>query len=117
MRPTITCRPRYTCRTCGAGLSSAGRVGEPPTFFHSGPTDHPARPRLMHDEVDATDLRDGDLMRIGPSTNYVLVADAQTGSDGRIDVTIYNGSEPNDAPTLRLDPHAKVSLSMRGARP
>lgn len=68
-----------------------------------------------HQTVTATDLRDGDLMRLGDSTNYVLIADAQP-ANGRIALTIYDGTEPNaNGPTLHLDPNATVSLSMRGA--
>jgi hypothetical protein len=72
---------------------------------------------IQHQSIPASDLRDGDLMRISSSTNYVLVADAQP-IDGRIAVTIYSGEVPNsNGATLRFAPNDTVSLSMRDAKP
>lgn len=70
--------------------------------------------RVQHQPVKASDLRDGDLMRIGSSTNYVLVADAPI-VNGKVAVTIYNGETPNDFPTLSFEPGNTVHLSMRNA--
>ncbi len=68
-----------------------------------------------HIAIPDSDLRDGDLMRLGGSTNYVLVADAQT-VNGQISVTIYNGTVPNEnGPTLTYDRSETVHLSMRDA--
>ncbi|MDG4792108.1 hypothetical protein O7626_40550 [Micromonospora sp. WMMD1102] len=106
----------FTCRTCGAGLSSAD-TSDDVAYFHSGPADHAAVPRLQHQPVPASDLRDGDLMRVGSSTNYVLVADAQPVND-LIVVTIYNGQVSNsNGATLRFAPDDTVFLSMRDAKP
>ncbi len=69
---------------------------------------------VKHREIQALYLADGDLMRIGSSTNYVLVHSAVLTARG-VAVTIYNGDEPADRPAMTLDPSEMVSLSMRGA--
>ncbi|MEV0214396.1 hypothetical protein [Micromonospora sp. NPDC050695] len=70
-----------------------------------------------HIPTTASDLRNGDLLRIGSSTNYVLIYDAQP-ADDKIAVTIYSGTVPNsNGATLRFEPTAQVDLSMRNARP
>lgn len=71
---------------------------------------------VKHQPVKARDLRDGDLMRIGSSTNYVLVADAQP-IDGCTWVTIYDGETPHTKPTLLFLADDTVYLSMRTAKP
>jgi hypothetical protein len=45
---------------------------------------------MKHIEIPASDLRDGDLLRINKSTNYVLVAKTEL-LNGKIAVTIYTG--------------------------
>lgn len=67
----------------------------------------------MHTTIPARELRKGDLLRIGVSTNYVLVADA-TEAAGQIKVTIYNGEIPNDEPTLSFPADQEVALSAIG---
>lgn len=70
-----------------------------------------------HVNTTAADLRNGDLLRIGSSTNYVLIYDAQPDGN-KIAVTIYNGTVPNsNGATLRFEPKTPVALSMRDALP
>lgn len=70
-----------------------------------------------HIHTTAADLRNGDLLRINASTNYVLVYDAQPDGD-KIAITIYSGDVPNsNGATLRYAPDRPVDLSMRDARP
>lgn len=64
-----------------------------------------------HRTVKAEDLKNGDLMRSGVSTNYVLVADASAVETGLIAVTLYNGDVRCDAPTFYLKPETEGSLS------
>ncbi len=72
---------------------------------------------IKHTDIAARDLTDGDVLRIGSSTNYVLVHSAEHSPSG-VDVTVYNGDVPNpDGATLNFDAAERVSLSMRGARP
>jgi hypothetical protein len=60
--------------------------------------------------IPAAGLLDGHLVRIGSSTNYVLVAAANE-IEGKIAVTIYNGDTPQDRPNLHLEPDEVVHLS------
>ena len=46
--------------------------------------------------VKASELRQGDLIHVG-GESYVLVADA-TLRDGKVQVTIYNGTTPDGTP-------------------
>jgi len=52
-------------------------------------------------ELQAKHLRDGHLLRIGASTNYVLVSDAKAAADGRIGIWIYDGNDER-VPGVRL---------------
>jgi hypothetical protein len=63
---------------------------------------------MTHQNVRASDLRDGDLMFVG-GTSCVLIAKAEA-ARGQIDVTLYNGSEPQDGPTYTYQPGHLVSL-------
>lgn len=58
--------------------------------------------------VKATDLRDGDLIRITYDT-YVKVARAEVGKRG-VTVTIYNGDTPNGFPYKTFKPTADVRI-------
>jgi hypothetical protein len=64
--------------------------------------------------VRADDLREGDLMCVG-GTTYVLVAKAEV-ARGLIDVTLYNGCEPQDHPTYTYEPDHEVRLAQRTIR-
>ncbi len=72
-----------------------------------------------HLTVKAADLRRGDLLRLGDSTNYVLVASAELNTDGYVAVTLYHGSEPEPGghPTLVYRAETPLSLSMRDCQP
>lgn len=52
----------------------------------------------MHTLIKASQLRDGHLLRLGVSTNYVKVASAAVTEDGEVAVTVYNGETPNARP-------------------
>ena len=65
-----------------------------------------------HTTIKARELRKGDLLRLGVSTNYVLVASAIQGG-GEVHVTVYNGSTPNDRPTLHYAPDQELQLARR----
>jgi len=74
---------------------------------------------ITHEIVKAADLREGDLIRIGISTNYILAAEV-TESAGEIEVFAYDGDKPADktyGPSLRFRPGDDVALSMRDAAP
>jgi hypothetical protein len=71
---------------------------------------------IRHQTVKGRELRKGDLMRLGFSTNYVLVADATTIS-GLTRVTVYNGDVPAPNWTLSFDPEEPLSLAARGLGP
>jgi hypothetical protein len=62
--------------------------------------------------VTASELRKGDLLRMGVSENYVLVAGTTT-RNGKIHVTICNGSVANDYPTFAYEPIEPLQLSRR----
>ncbi len=66
---------------------------------------------MNHQDIPAGDLRNGHLLRLGVSTNYVKVASTEI-RGGQVDVTIYNGSTPYPRPTLhyRADETVQVSL-------
>lgn len=67
--------------------------------------------------VTAGELRNGDLLRLGTSENFVLIADAQTDGED-VALTIYNGPVPNKyGPTLRYLRSKPLELSMRDAKP
>jgi hypothetical protein len=70
-----------------------------------------------HFAVPVRDLRDGDLMRIGSSTTYVLVAHAVPCTDGTVVVTIYDGDMPAEGPTLRFSDDIEVTLRARDLHP
>jgi hypothetical protein len=70
------------------------------------------RPR--HKPVKASQLRSGDLMRCGVSTNYVKVANVKGTLDGRMAVTIYNGAIANANPYQTFGQEDEVSLSTHG---
>ena len=69
---------------------------------------------MTHQNVRASDLRNGDLMYIC-GMSYVIVAKAEA-SRGLIDVTLYNGSEPHDHPTYTYEPDHEVQLSRLSIR-
>ena len=71
---------------------------------------------IVHTPVKATDLRPGDVIRIGRSENYVIVASAGE-SGGRVHVTIYDGCTAGDGPYRSFAPGDDVQLSRRGYRP
>lgn len=73
---------------------------------------------MRHITIKARDLGNGHLVRLGASTNYVLVYDAAEFAK-QIYVTIYSDNNvPNpDGPTLQFDPDADVSLSPYGRVP
>jgi hypothetical protein len=67
--------------------------------------------------VNARDLRTGDLMRVGVSTNYVLVAKVERVAGG-VSVTLYDGNgQPQNTPYKTFRPNAQIALSMRDASP
>ena len=68
---------------------------------------------MSHITVKAGELRKGDLLRLGVSTNYVLVASAVLGGGGQVHVTVYNGSTPYDHPTLHYAPARQLQLARR----
>jgi hypothetical protein len=59
----------------------------------------------------AGELRARHLVRLGVSTNYVLVSEACL-RDGEVAVTIYNGDQPCDQPHLFFAPDELVHLSL-----
>ena len=61
--------------------------------------------------VKASELRQGDLIHVG-GESYVLVADA-TLRDGKVQVTIYNGTTPHDEPTYSHKPCTSIRLARR----
>jgi hypothetical protein len=65
-----------------------------------------------HTTVKARELRKGDLLRLGVSTSYVLVASAVQGG-GEVHVTVYNGTTPYDQPTLHYAPGQELQLARR----
>lgn len=65
-----------------------------------------------HITIAAAELRKGDLLRLGVSTNYVLVARATEGG-GEVHVTVYNGSTPHERPTLHYAPDRQLQLARR----
>lgn len=64
-----------------------------------------------HRPVKASELKDGDIMRIGVSTGYVLITAATELPDGRIAVFIDKGEVANTEPNYRYDPEHVVHLS------
>jgi hypothetical protein len=68
--------------------------------------------------IAARDLRQGDLLRVKDSTNYVLVYEARVGQiHGDVEVTVYDGDEPADVPTLWFGNDAMVELNGRNLGP
>lgn len=61
-------------------------------------------------QITATELRSGHLVRVGHSNNYVLVAEANQVT-GTIEVTIFNGDQARDRPTLFFEPSEVLHLS------
>ena len=74
--------------------------------------------KIRHYELKARHLRDGHLLRIGSSTNYVLVSDAKPDTDGRIGIWIYDGDDQR-APGVRmhLQPDELVCVSTAASMP
>lgn len=64
-------------------------------------------------QLKAWELRDGDVLRIGTSGNYVRVADAVI-AGGTVNVTIYDGPTPTTSPTLVYMADVEVYVSARG---
>lgn len=61
--------------------------------------------------VRASELKQGDLIHVG-GESYILVADA-TLRDGKVQVTIYNGTTPHATPTYSHKPSASIRLARR----
>ena len=61
--------------------------------------------------VKASELKQGDLIHVG-GESYVLVADA-TVRQGKVQVTIYNGTTPHATPTYSHKPSASIRLARR----
>jgi hypothetical protein len=75
---------------------------------HIGPS---TNRKLNHvTEIVAAQLREGHLVRVGLSSNYVLVAVAAEHA-GRIEVTLYNGARPQARPSMFFKPGDLVHLS------
>lgn len=66
----------------------------------------------MHTTIKAADLRNGDVLRLGKSDNYVLVSSTEKRA-GRVHVTIYNGSVPQPAPFRSYAAAEDVQVSRR----
>jgi hypothetical protein len=67
---------------------------------------------ITHMTITASELRDGDLLHIGSSTNYVLVAHAELDAHKTIAVTTYDGNDVvHDKPFLHFYPWEQVELS------
>lgn len=72
---------------------------------------------IRHQTIKARDLRAGDLMRLGSSTNYVLISSATMLGD-RVSLTRYNGNDPElDGPSFTRGADEDVDLSGRGLDP
>jgi hypothetical protein len=71
-----------------------------------------SRPR--HKTIKARNLRDGDLMRVRVSTNYVKIVDVTQTPDGHVHATLYNGDVPDTEPRLHFGADEDVSLSTYG---
>ena len=61
--------------------------------------------------VKASELKQGDLVHVG-GESYVLVA-GTTLRDGKVQVTIYNGTTPHDKPTYSHKPGLDIHLARR----
>jgi hypothetical protein len=71
----------------------------------------------QHQTIKASDLRPGDLMRLGSGTNYVLISSAAV-VGGRVVITAYNGEDPQlNGPVFGRDPDEDVELSGRALGP
>lgn len=70
-----------------------------------------------HITIKAADLREGDLMRLGSSTNYVLISSA--GVVGRrVLLTTYSGDDPQlDGPVFGREPDEDIELAARDLGP
>lgn len=66
----------------------------------------------MHTTLKASDLRNGDVLRLGKSENYVLVSSTEK-RGSRVHVTIYNGSVPDSAPFRSYAAAEDVQVSRR----
>jgi hypothetical protein len=66
-----------------------------------------------HQTIQATDLRPGDRVRLGSSTNYVAAAETRD----VVAVTVFNGDRPAAVPTPHLAPGMTVELAGRGLGP
>lgn len=67
-----------------------------------------------HEPWTASDLRNGHIIRIGDSENYVKVASAEMAEGGRITVTIYNGDVPQDHPYRTFAADEPVTFGLIG---
>lgn len=96
-----------------SGLTTCG-PSPPVPFLYYRKRERAGEMAMRHITIKASELGEGDLMRIGSSTNYVLVYSAKE-VDSRIAVTIYSGDEPNpNGATLHLKPSDTASLSPHG---
>ena len=70
-----------------------------------------------HNEVKASELKPGDVIRIGSSENYILAFEV-TQADGEVAVWAADGSKRAQyGPSLRFKADAKAQVSRRGYTP